>query len=181
MLHKDDLNQILDRNIAWIENCDNKASIALGTIGVIVGLVFAFDYSSVFIQLIKGKIGTGNCGNYLFLFALAAALCAFIYGGYNLIKTLIPKTNAAKYQATDGFCLGSLIFFSSIASHEKYKDFAEKLKQLSEADYLNDISSQIYICAKICDEKFKSYKRGVCFSASGLVAICLLMFIAYIL
>ena len=34
MLNKEDLNQILDRNVAWIENCDSKASIMLGMLGV---------------------------------------------------------------------------------------------------------------------------------------------------
>ena len=53
MLNKDDLNQILDRNIAWIENCDSKASIMLGTLGVTSSIVFAVDYSKFIISSIK--------------------------------------------------------------------------------------------------------------------------------
>ena len=55
MLNKEDLNQILDRNVAWIENCDSKASIMLGMLGVTISIVFAFDYAKVIISTIKEK------------------------------------------------------------------------------------------------------------------------------
>lgn len=46
-------NQILDRNIAWIENCDTKASIILGGIGVIFGILLASDYVKKIIEVLK--------------------------------------------------------------------------------------------------------------------------------
>ena len=44
----DELKEILDRNTAWIENCDSKTSIILGSFGVIAGIFLATDYVSKF-------------------------------------------------------------------------------------------------------------------------------------
>lgn len=41
----DELKEILDRNTAWIENCDSKTSIILGSFGVIAGIFLATDYT----------------------------------------------------------------------------------------------------------------------------------------
>lgn len=44
----EELKEILDRNTAWIENCDSKTSIILGSFGVIAGIFLATDYVSKF-------------------------------------------------------------------------------------------------------------------------------------
>ena len=59
MLNKEDLNQILDRNVAWIENCDSKASIMLGMLGVTISIVFAFDYAAAVKEIKGGTIYFG--------------------------------------------------------------------------------------------------------------------------
>lgn len=38
---REELKEILDRNTAWIENCDSKTSIILGSFGVIAGIFLA--------------------------------------------------------------------------------------------------------------------------------------------
>ena len=43
---QEELKEILDRNTAWIENCDSKTSIILGSFGVIAGIFLATDYVS---------------------------------------------------------------------------------------------------------------------------------------
>ena len=45
---QEELKEILDRNTAWIENCDSKTSIFLGSFGVIAGILLATDYVSKF-------------------------------------------------------------------------------------------------------------------------------------
>ena len=42
--------EILDRNTAWIENCDSKTSIFFwgGSFGLIAGILLAIDYISKF-------------------------------------------------------------------------------------------------------------------------------------
>lgn len=174
-LTKDDLNQILDRNIAWIENCDNKASIMLGALGVAVSMIFALDYAAIILNVIQGKWSNASFGNIIFLILLILSLCTFIYGGYKLIKTLTPKIGMENLCSDKKVCSNSNIFFSTIATHSNYSKFLERLNETNGDDYINDISSQIYICAKICDLKFKDYKKGLYFSVGGLLSfICLI-------
>ena len=59
---KDDLNQVLDRSIAWIENCDTKTSIILGGIGVVFGIVLASDYVNRIIEIFQHILNTNFGG-----------------------------------------------------------------------------------------------------------------------
>ncbi|SHM92612.1 hypothetical protein SAMN02746066_03926 [Anaerosporobacter mobilis DSM 15930] len=178
-LDKDDLNQILDRNIAWIENCDNKASIMLGAFGVALSVIFALDYATIILNVIQEKWSNPSFGNIAFLILVTLSLCAFLYGGYKLIKTLTPKIDMRNLGADEKMCSNSIIYFSTIAIHSNYTKFLDRLKETNDDNYLNDISSQIYICAKICDLKFKDYKKGLHFSISGLLAFMLLITCGY--
>lgn len=178
-MNRDDLNQTLDRNVAWIENCDNKASIMLGALGVAVSMIFALDYATMILNVIQERWSTASFGNITFLILVASSLCAFLYGGYKLIKTLTPKIDMENLGTDEKMCSNSIIFFSTIATHSNYTKFLEKLKETNEDNYLNDISSQIYICAKICDLKFKDYKKGLYFSVGGLITFMILITCGY--
>ena len=177
-MNKDDLNQILDRNIAWIENCDNKSSIALGYLGIAVGLIFALDYATIFLNVIQEKFSNMNLCNFIFLCSILISVVVFAYGGYKLILSLTPKIDAKVYNEDD-ICNDSLIFFSSISRNRNYKSYCEKLDKIDDDDYLNDIKSQIYICSKICDTKFKSYKLGLILSLIGLLSFLILISYGY--
>ena len=165
-LDKDDLNQILDRNIAWIENCDNKASIMLGAFGVALSVIFALDYATIILNVIQEKWSNPSFGNIAFLILVT-------------LKTLTPKIDMRNLGADEKMCSNSIIYFSTIAIHSNYTKFLDRLKETNDDNYLNDISSQIYICAKICDLKFKDYKKGLHFSISGLLAFMLLITCGY--
>lgn len=178
-LDKDDLNRILDRNIAWIENCDSKASIMLGAFGVALSVIFALDYATIILNVIQEKWSNLSFGNIAFLILVIFSLCEFLYGGYKLIKTLTPKIDMRILGADEKMCSNSIIFFSTIAKHSNYTKFLDSLKENDDDNYLNDISSQIYICAKICDLKFKDYKKGLYFSISGLLVFMLLITCGY--
>lgn len=179
MLNKDELNQILDRNVAWIENCDNKASIMLGALGVAVSMIFALDYATVVLNVLQDKWSNVSLGNIVFLILVTSSLCVFLYGGYKLIKTLTPKIDMENLGSDKKMCSNSNIFFSTIATHSNYTNFLDRLNETNADDYLNDISSQIYICAKICDLKFKDYKKGLYFSLGGLLTFISLITFGY--
>lgn len=179
MEHKDDLNQILDRNIAWIENCDSKASIILGTLGIAVSILFAFDYAKIITDVVDEKFSNICLYNIVFLILLAGSLCAFSYGGYKLVKTLTPKIDSKNLGTDEKICVNSIIFFSNIASHSNYTAFLDRLNETTEDDYLNDLLSQIYICSKICNMKFQNYRRGLYFSLCGLSGFILIITLGY--
>lgn len=178
-MQKDDLNQILDRNIAWIENCDNKASIMLGALGVAVSMIFALDYATVILNVIKDKCANLSFGSVFYMIIVFLSFAAFMYGAYSLVKALTPKIDMTVLGADEKMCKNSIIFFSSIAAHSNYSKFLEKLGDTNDNEYLNDISSQVYLCAKICDLKFKNYKKGLYCSMGGLLIFIVLITLGY--
>lgn len=175
------MNQILDRNVAWIENCDNKASVILGTLGVALGLLFSQDFVYDIIKEIVKKSNNGTFWAILILIAMAASFCAMLWGVWCLIKTLTPKLDYRELEQDAIISKKSVIFFSNIASHSNFTSFYEELGEINEEDYLKDLSSQIYICAKICDQKFKNYKEGLYYSALGFVFFILIPLLNYFL
>lgn len=73
----DELIEILDRTISWIENCDSKASIISSGIGVIAGIMLATDYLEKLIAIYS----------YMFknvtVFTVAYLCCSFCYMRYS--------------------------------------------------------------------------------------------------
>jgi hypothetical protein len=58
---------------------------------------------------------------------------------------------------------GSLLFFDTIAKHS-VSSLVEKEKTISEEEFFNDISTQIFFNARRCVEKFTCYNKALKFS-----------------
>lgn len=150
-------SQILERNINFISNCDNKTAILLTTIGVLFTIVLSADV----IQLITKIIN--NCLfeiNILKFFNIVLFLFSFVLsaiGLYNLCGVLVART---KSPSNNTERQNSLIFFSGISQNIDEKIYSEKLYSMTKEELLSDIISQIYINSKIADKKYLKYNRG---------------------
>lgn len=179
MIKKDDLNQILDRTIGWIENCDTKASIVLGGLGIAISILFTFDYTEKILEILNRIFEAISFCNVLYLSFFFASLGILIYGGYCLFCVLIARTNTKDFSAR-GITTDSAIFFGSIASNATYQMYKDKLEAINDVNFEDDISSQIYICSLICQEKFKNYKKGLICSVGGFAMFILMLLIGMI-
>lgn len=178
-INKDDMTQTFDRCIAWIENCDTKASITLGGLGVILSILLASDYvkkiSEVF-QYMLDNIGF-LAGLHLCLTTLS--LLAVVVGILFLLRVLIPKIDTKEFE--DKEIVGdSLIFFSTIAKNKSFATYKAKIEDCSEGGLLDDMLSQIYICSLICEMKFRNYKTGLFLSIMGFLLFAAMMIIGII-
>ena len=63
----EELAEILDRNTAWIENCDSKTSIILSSFGIIAGIFLATDYASKFLSIYRYIISHINFWTVIYL------------------------------------------------------------------------------------------------------------------
>ena len=176
IINKDDLLQTLDRTIAWIENCDTKASIILSGIGVILGIVLASDYIGEISMIFKSMIDNIGFWTGIHIFLSIIAICSIIVGTIFLLRVLIAKTNVRRL-ANKGVIGQSFTFFSSIARQKSLQDYKTKLMNCFENDWINEIISQIYICSLICDKKFRSYKIGLILSVIGFALFVAMMII----
>lgn len=152
----------LDRINMWIGNCDQKASFLLAFLGVAATVFVTSDVVSKlknllvdsFIAYWIDNIGSFNLLRFLIAFCLVVGLvCIFIALVY-LFMCLMAKTDYSKFKQP-GMKEKSRLFYGHIASMA-YSEFCQ-----DEDDQLNDLSSQAYISACICDSKFKNYNKGL--------------------
>ena len=75
-----DARDTLDRIIALINNCDNKASITLGILGVILTIFFTgsgIDSQNNILNSISSQL---TIGGYILLLAMIISVIIFVFG-----------------------------------------------------------------------------------------------------
>lgn len=164
----EELKEILDRNTAWIENCDSKTSIILGTFGVIAGIFLATDYVSKFKSIFCHMISNVDFWTVIYIIFCISSIGLILFGCICWITALFAKVNLNEF-SNRGIKSDSLIFFSSIAKHKSLSSYKQNLEECETARMEEDLISQIYVCSIICDKKFKCYKLGLLFASIGLV------------
>lgn len=178
------LEQSLDRVNMWIGNCDQKAGFLLATIGVIMTILFTSDFMDdvkkavikPFLEYWKNQEGIEFClVNFLFSISLVATIILSVFSAIYALRTISATINSKKIQMDNPRVVSkSFLFFQTISSMN-YEDF----KNHEGADYQLDLLSQIYINAKICTKKFKSYQKAL--RLFYVVVICLaFMFSLYL-
>lgn len=150
--------QTLERNIGFVTNCDNKTSVILSVIGVLLAIVLTNDgllrIFSIVCSCIEAK--TPSCNLYLFCLAVAASI--MFSGMYNLVNVLIAKTSVKANGLEE---VDSMIFFTGIRKHIVFKDYHSKFNTMTNEDLLKDLVRQIYINADIASRKYRKYNCGV--------------------
>lgn len=128
---KEDLYKNLDIINQWINNSDNKASIILGLVGILLTIIFTTEsILSKTIKIINEAFLNINFSDILYLIFFLGSICVCILGLRFLIEVLIPtlkmKTNRTK----------SYMFFGSIASYSSFKEYKEDLLEAQKKIFL---------------------------------------------
>ena len=110
----EELIEILNRNTAWIENCDSKASIILSSFGVMAGIFLATDYVSKFLSIYHYMISHINFWTVIYLILCFSTVGLIAAGCACWIIVLFARVNLNEF-SNRGIKSDSLIFFSSIA------------------------------------------------------------------
>lgn len=157
--------QTLDRNIKFVNNCDNKSSFMLAIVGVILSIVFSNDRIFTLIQGLLNELTTSKDNisikifTMVYLFSIAIFFIITIIGIGYLISVFYAQTKGSK--------IVSLIFFDGIC---KQNDYSQKFKTIKKHQLLEDLIDQINTNAHIAYKKYKRYNCGFKFSAIGLLA-----------
>ena len=158
--------EVLNQIIGWTSNCDTKASIILAFIGILVSVTFTSEYLLGGVQteieniINYWKNGTGG-------FCLLSTLMFLSLSGFVISMLLCCYYAITSLKANLKCNYDSIIFFGKIAklSEEKY---IERVNSITEEEFEQDKLSQIHICAKICNEKFKFYNKSIKYLKWGL-------------
>ncbi len=161
-MNEEQIERNLDRMNMWISNCDQKASFLLAFLGVAATIFMTSDVVGKIKQILivpfiaywSDDIGSFNFWRFLLVFCLiVSAVCIFI-ALVNLLLCLMAKTDYSKFKQP-GMKEKSRLFYGHIASMT-FDEFCQ-----DDNDLLNDLRSQTYTNACICDAKFKHYNRGL--------------------
>lgn len=162
----EELIEILDRTVTWTDNCDSKTSIIIGGLGVIAGIFLASDYVSKIIEIIRFMTSHINVWSVIYLVLFYGSIAVLLAGCLFLIRVLISVTDTKSYKDRE-VKEESLVFFSSIAKNKTLSAYKKKVQKTDNAQFEEDIISQIYVCSIICDAKFRNYKTGLLLSLLG--------------
>lgn len=177
---REELTDILDRNTAWIENCDSKTSIILAGFGVIVGILLATDYASKFVNIFRYMINNVSFWSVVYLIFCVFAIVLILVGCVCWLTVLFARVNLDDF-SDRGIRSDSLVFFSSIAKYKTLSLYKQNLEKCEATQINDDLISQIYICSIICDKKFKYYKRGLFLASIGSLLFVTLFVIGLII
>lgn len=143
----EDANTILERTINFIQNCDNKASIFLGILGVVFTISFTTEGFGTIISIVKKMTTPLTCCNFIYLTLALISIISVIIGISNIIVVLGAKTTLKN--ADKDLKQNSKIYFWDIVKNN-YKTYKEELLDLDEDNLKDEIMSQIYINSCIC-------------------------------
>jgi len=150
--------QTLERNIAFVTNCDNKTSIVLAIIGVFLTIILTNDGLNTIYEIVKTCVEMRTFCSIMYLLALGVAIVVMILGIYDLCGVLIAKTS----ETAEGLNItNSRIFFTGINKHGNYEGYKEKFYEMSEQELLDELIAQIYINSDIASQKYSKYNQGV--------------------
>lgn len=150
--------QILDRNIGFITNCDNKTSIVLATFVVLLATILTKEGLNEIFNIVKTCIETKSFCHKFYLVCFAGAFFLLVWGMFSLGSVLIAKTSE---EALGRKNESSRIFFAGIIKNGSYVTYGQKFYAMSREDFLNDLIEQIYINASIASTKYVKYNLGI--------------------
>lgn len=166
--------QTLERNIGFVTNCDNKTSIVLAAIGVLLTIILTDDGLKEIFNIIRICIGDKATGNSFYLICLGVSSAITILGMFNLGSVLVAKTSE-EASGFDG--INSRIFFSGIRENEEYKTYRSRFYSMKREELLDELIAQIYINADIAARKYEKYNFGFKCTIIGFLLFVIILLI----
>ncbi len=158
--------ETLDRNIDFITNCDNKASIVLAVLGVLLSIILSGDGRiKKMLSIVRNCWKLRNFASCLYLFILLGGIICTAIGVFRL--GLVLKANITEKTGVNNN-LTSRIFFSGIISKD-YSAYHDAFSKMTKEDLLKDLTEEIYINAQIATTKYGRYKWGMRLAGIGFV------------
>ena len=155
--------QTLERNLGFISNCDNKASIVLTAVGVLLTIILTSEGLASIKDILKKSLSQITFLNFIYMFVFFSSVIILLSGILFLISVLIARSGISETKGSKN----SLIFFGGINSFNKITNYEKAIKKMDKKDLLDDLISQIYINSKIATKKYRRYNLGLKFTVIG--------------
>ncbi len=166
---------------SWINNCDLKASILLGIVGVAITIIASSDFlknlhTYIFKPFLFNLTGKSylpfSWGRFTVFALLLIVAVMLVISCYYLFLAISANINYKKLlKDNPELETTSYIFYGKIC-RMKYKEFKK-----DNILFIDDLKSQIYINSNIAMEKFKNYNKGL-YWVKFMLIVSIMLFIA---
>lgn len=157
----DDAYKVLDRNINWISNADNKASILLAFSAVLfAGNAFLNDITNTVNNtevsvVLRGLIwGIGSVYAISFLLVILYIFC--------VIKARVKSDTG-----------DSVIYYGDI-SRLNMTAYKEQFKSKNDMDILDDVLNQVHVTSRIASKKYTYLNKVIVSVITNIIALTML-------
>lgn len=167
---KEDAFTLLSIINGWIQHADNKASILIAFIALLMGLNTDI-FKAIHIIILWENIG-------LCISLIIILLLYFIALGFVLLyetMVLVARNNVKKYKNIQGLSNDSLLFFGDIQKIG-FKKFCDRTNNLSEEELINELNEQITINSYIANKKLQYFNKAL-ISAFSLLALTIVLLV----
>ncbi len=159
---KDDAERLLVDIHNQIQHADNKASVLLAFLGIIVGLTL-----NAFLALkqvdFTNEIAVSVFVVIFFIFYLLSLIASLIFE----IIVLTARYDISKFRQHG---IEKQVFYFGYIGKIGYKKFKADLENLSEEDILQEINSQIVVNSYIANKKYKFFNWALACSVAVLIS-----------
>lgn len=166
--------QILDRQISFVEKCDNKTSILLGIFGVLFTIVFTSDVIETIIKMIDNYLVANTFCRKLYSIFFIISIVLFLIGFSIFVSVLFARTSE-KSIGNNKKEEKSLIFFKGIMKVGSFNRYKQRFYEMNNEELLDYLIEQIYINADIANNKYDKYNCGILFTILGFVLYIVLL------
>ena len=149
----------LERTDSWIDNCDNKMSVLLGALGIMLTILVTTESISKACGFILRLFEDINLHNGLFLIAFFIVIIFYIITAVHIVNTVFARIDNNRY-IQKKMSKKSNVFFGSI-SELSFDEYKNSFIHETAEEQINDILSQIYINSVIARRKYKNYNRSL--------------------
>lgn len=163
--------EALSRNILLVQQCDQKASFILATLGVLIPLVFSHERVLILVEVLTEACKFKGFSDAIFMMLFLISLLILLRGIYCLCAVFLAKVNCNERGAESK---RSLIFFTGIFQYKKVSEYIASFQKMDDDEYLRDILQQIYINSAIASLKYKYFNEGLRYSLGGLLLFVLI-------
>ena len=149
----------LERTDTWIDSCDNKMSVLLGALGIMLTILVTTESISKACGFILRLFEDVNWHNILFLIALFIVLFSYTMTVYYIVNTVFARVDNNRFFQKK-MSKKSNVFFGSI-SKLSFAEYKNSFIHETAEEQINDILSQIYINSVIASQKYKNYNSSL--------------------
>ena len=142
------LESNLNRVHDWVKSADEKVSILFG---IQAGLLTILGPAAI--------LWSENTSDVLSKWFLLGVLLLFFFSFLKCILALVPRLK------NDG---DSISYFGDIAKRN-LSSYQEKVKNVTDQEYLSDITQQIHVSSIIATKKFASLKDALILFVAGII------------